>query len=226
MKLCFHTRNQPEDRQGLFRTRRPGTGHLGNNSRWQDTEGNHNHSAIHLPIQQKPQNRVLEGYGSSSSAPPTPQRLIPMEHGQQKVQPSITLGRTWSKLPENMSQRDTLQSFHGNHQRMESQQEVQTPGEEGNQNKGKSSHFPSYRRTIQPDRAYSDSFRLTSSRPTQLSSGFTPYRQQQIISQESPFFTIPGSVQEKTRIQRGKQDFFQPQAGRVRPNDPEAVGLG
>ncbi|MBW0471222.1 hypothetical protein O181_010937 [Austropuccinia psidii MF-1] len=30
----------------------------------------------------------LEAYGSSSSAPPTPQGLIPMEHGQQEVQPS------------------------------------------------------------------------------------------------------------------------------------------
>ncbi|MBW0557599.1 hypothetical protein O181_097314 [Austropuccinia psidii MF-1] len=89
-------RNQPEDRQGLFRTRRPGTGHY----------------------------RGLEGYGSSSSAPPTPQRLIPMKNGKQEVQPRITLGRAWSKLQEDMSQRDTLQRSHGNHQRMEFQQEV------------------------------------------------------------------------------------------------------
>ncbi|MBW0565777.1 hypothetical protein O181_105492 [Austropuccinia psidii MF-1] len=100
------------------------------------------HSSIHLSIQQKPQNRVLEGYGSSSSAPPTPQRLIPMQHGQQVVQPSITLGRTWSKFPEDISQRDTLQRSYGKYQRIEFQQEVQTPGEDGTQNKGKSSHYP------------------------------------------------------------------------------------
>ncbi|MBW0489861.1 hypothetical protein O181_029576 [Austropuccinia psidii MF-1] len=109
---------------------------------------------------------------------------------------------------------------------MESQQEAQTPGGEGNQDKGKSSQYPSYRRTIEPDRAYSDSFRLTRSRPTQLSNGFTPLRQQQISGQESPYFTIPGSFQEKTRIQREKQDLFQPQAETGRPNDTEAVGLG
>ncbi|MBW0535775.1 hypothetical protein O181_075490 [Austropuccinia psidii MF-1] len=177
-------RNQPEDRQGLFRARRPGTGHLGHNGGWQDTEGNHTHSAIHLSIQQKPQTRGLEGYGSSSSAPPTPQRLIPMEHGQKDVQPRITLRRTWSKFSEDMSQRDTLQRSYGNHQRMEFQQAVQIPGGEGNQDKGTSSHYPSYRRKIEPDRAYPDFFRITRRRPNQLSSGFTPFRKQQIIGQE------------------------------------------
>ncbi|MBW0519022.1 hypothetical protein O181_058737 [Austropuccinia psidii MF-1] len=96
-------RNQTEDRESLFRTRRPGRGHLGHSGGWQDTEGNHTHSAIHLPIQQKPQTRGLAEYESSSSAPPTPQRSIQMEHGKQDVQPSITLARTWSKLSENIS---------------------------------------------------------------------------------------------------------------------------
>ncbi|MBW0590827.1 hypothetical protein O181_130542 [Austropuccinia psidii MF-1] len=53
--------------------------------------------------------RGLERHGSSSSAPTTPQGSIPMEHGQQEVQPGISLGRTWSKLPEDLSQRDRLQ---------------------------------------------------------------------------------------------------------------------
>ncbi|MBW0479347.1 hypothetical protein O181_019062 [Austropuccinia psidii MF-1] len=66
-------RNQPKDREGLSGTRRPGRGHLGHSGGWQDTEGNHTHSAIHLPIQQKPQTTGLERYGSSSSPPPTPQ---------------------------------------------------------------------------------------------------------------------------------------------------------
>ncbi|MBW0527355.1 hypothetical protein O181_067070 [Austropuccinia psidii MF-1] len=55
-----------------------------------------------------------------------------MEHGQEEVQPSIPLGRTWSKLPKDMSQRDTLQKSYGNHQRMDSNQAVQTPGGEAN----------------------------------------------------------------------------------------------
>ncbi|MBW0521750.1 hypothetical protein O181_061465, partial [Austropuccinia psidii MF-1] len=44
-------RNQPEDREGLSRTRRPGRGHLGHSGGWQDTEGNHTHPAIHFIIQ-------------------------------------------------------------------------------------------------------------------------------------------------------------------------------
>ncbi|MBW0537131.1 hypothetical protein O181_076846 [Austropuccinia psidii MF-1] len=148
-----------------------------------------------------------------------------MEHEQQEVQPSIPLGRTWRKFPEDMSQIDRLQRPYGNHQRLEPHQAVQTPGGEGNQDKGELSHYPSYIRTADPNRAYSYSFRLTRSRPNQLSSGFSPLRNQQISRQESPFFTIPGSLKEKTRIQGQKQDLFQPKADRVRPNDPEAVGL-
>ncbi|MBW0498933.1 hypothetical protein O181_038648 [Austropuccinia psidii MF-1] len=109
---------------------------------------------------------------------------------------------------------------------MESQQAVWTPGGDGNQDKGESSHYPSYRRTAEPDRAYDDSFSSKRSRPTQLSSGFIPFRHQQISGQESLFFTIPGSFEEKTRIQGQKQDFFQPKVERVRPIDPEANGLG
>ncbi|MBW0559843.1 hypothetical protein O181_099558 [Austropuccinia psidii MF-1] len=192
-------RKQPEDREGLSRTRRPGRGHIGHIGGWKDTERNHSHSAIHLPIQQKPQTRGLEGYGSSSSAPPTPQRLFPMKHGQQEVQLSITLGITWSMFPEDMSQRDILQRPHGNHQRI---------------------------RTAEPERAYSDCLRLTRSRPTQLSSGFTLFRHHQIRGQESPFVTIPGSFQGKTRIQWQKQEIFKPKAEIFRPNDPKVVGLG
>ncbi|MBW0559637.1 hypothetical protein O181_099352 [Austropuccinia psidii MF-1] len=116
-----------------------------------------------------------------------------MEHGQQEVQPSIPLGRTWRKLAEAMSLRDRLQRPYGNNQRLKSHQAVQTPGGEGKQDKGESSHYPSYRRAADPDRAYSDSFRLTRSIPNQLSSGFKQFRNQQISGQELPFFTIPGS---------------------------------
>ncbi|MBW0520749.1 hypothetical protein O181_060464 [Austropuccinia psidii MF-1] len=193
--------------QGLSRARRPGRGHLGHSAGWQEIEGNHTHSSIHIPIQQKPSNRGLEGYVS-------------------KVQPRIPLGRTWSKFPEDLSQRDRLQRPYGNHQRLESHQAVQTTGGEGKQDKGESSHYPRHRITTDPDRAYSDSFRLTKSRPNQLSSGFKPFRNKQISGQVSPFFTVPGSFQEKTRIQGQKQDHLQPKEERFRPNDPEAVGFG
>ncbi|MBW0491518.1 hypothetical protein O181_031233 [Austropuccinia psidii MF-1] len=109
-------RNQPEDREGLSRTRRPGEGPLGHTGGGKDIEGNNTHSAIHFPFQQKPQTRGLEGYGSSSTAPPTAQRFFPMEHEQQEVQPRIPLGRIWRKVPEDISQRDTLQRPYGNNQ--------------------------------------------------------------------------------------------------------------
>ncbi|MBW0466082.1 hypothetical protein O181_005797 [Austropuccinia psidii MF-1] len=80
--LCFQ-RNLPEGTEGLGRTRKPGKRHLGHSFGWQGTEGNHTHSAIHFPIQKEPQTRGLGRYGSSSSAPPTPQGFISMEHGQQ-----------------------------------------------------------------------------------------------------------------------------------------------
>ncbi|MBW0520303.1 hypothetical protein O181_060018 [Austropuccinia psidii MF-1] len=210
-------RNQPEDREGLSRARRPGRGTLGHSGGWQDTEGNHTHSAIHFPIEQEPQTSSLERHRSSFSAPPTPQRFTSMEHGQKEVQPCIPLGRTWGKMPKDLSQENRLHRPYGNHQRLESYQVVQTPGGEAKQDKGESSHYPSYRRTADPDRAYSDSFRLTSSRPNQLSSGFKPVRNHQIRGQESPFFTIPDNFQEKTGIQGQKQDHLQPEEGESDP---------
>ncbi|MBW0531714.1 hypothetical protein O181_071429 [Austropuccinia psidii MF-1] len=105
--LCCQ-RHQPEDGEGLSRTRRPG---------------------------RKPQTRGLEGYGPSSSAPPTPQRPFSMEHGQKELQPGIPLGRAWSKLSEDLSQRDRLQRPYGNPKRLKSHQAVQTPGGEGKQDK-------------------------------------------------------------------------------------------
>ncbi|MBW0511562.1 hypothetical protein O181_051277 [Austropuccinia psidii MF-1] len=164
-------RHQPEDGEGLSKTRRPG---------------------------RKPQTRGLEGYGSSSLAPPTAQRPFSTEHGQQEVQPGNPLGRTWRKFLEDLSQRYRIQRPYGNHQR----------------------------RTTDPDREYSVSFRLTRSRPNQISSGFTPFRKQQISGQESPFFKIPGSFQEKTRIQGKKQDHLQPKEERVISKEPKAVGFG
>ncbi|MBW0503349.1 hypothetical protein O181_043064 [Austropuccinia psidii MF-1] len=129
-------RNQPEDRESLSRTRRPAGGHLGQSGGWQYIEGNNTHSAIHIPIQHKPQTRGLEGYGSGSAASLTPKRPFSMQHGQQEVQPSIPLGRTWSKFPEDMSQRDRFHIPYGNPQRLESYQAVHTPGGEDKQDNG------------------------------------------------------------------------------------------
>ncbi|MBW0550881.1 hypothetical protein O181_090596 [Austropuccinia psidii MF-1] len=128
-------RHQPEDREGLSRTRRPGRGNLRHISGWQDIEGNNTHFEIHIQIQKGVQTRGLEGYGPSSSAPPNPQRPFSMEHGQKQVQTGIPLDRTWSKLPEDLSQRDRLQRPYGNHQSLESHQEVQNPRGEGKQDK-------------------------------------------------------------------------------------------
>ncbi|MBW0472269.1 hypothetical protein O181_011984 [Austropuccinia psidii MF-1] len=125
-----------------------------------------------------------------------------------------------------MSQRDRLQRPWGNHHRLECHQEVQTPGGEGKQDKGESSHYPSYNRTTDPCREYSDSFKLTRSRENQLSSGFTPFRNKQISDQESPFLTIPERFPGEDKYTRQKQDHLQPKEERVRPNDPEAVGFG
>ncbi|MBW0497655.1 hypothetical protein O181_037370 [Austropuccinia psidii MF-1] len=87
-------RTETEDREGLSRTRRPGSRHHGHSGGWQDTEGNHTHSGIHFPIQQEPQTRGLERYGSSSSAPPTPQRFFSMENGQK----NFNLASHWAEL--------------------------------------------------------------------------------------------------------------------------------
>ncbi|MBW0486674.1 hypothetical protein O181_026389, partial [Austropuccinia psidii MF-1] len=73
-----------EDREAFSIARRPGRGHLGHSGGWQNNEGDNINPAIHTPIQQGPQTTGLDGYGSSSSAPPTPQRFVSMEHGQQE----------------------------------------------------------------------------------------------------------------------------------------------
>ncbi|MBW0553545.1 hypothetical protein O181_093260 [Austropuccinia psidii MF-1] len=90
--------NQPEERTRLFRSRRAG---FGKNGEWKDTEQNHSNTPIRLLIQQRLQNRGLDRHASSTSAPPTPQRPVPVENGTQEVQPGFTLGRTrasWQKI--------------------------------------------------------------------------------------------------------------------------------
>ncbi|MBW0532543.1 hypothetical protein O181_072258 [Austropuccinia psidii MF-1] len=145
-------RNQPEERRGLFKSRIPGFRQY---DEWQDTEKNHSHTPINLPIQQRPQNRGLDLHGSSTSDPPTPQIPVPVEYGAQEVQPVLKLGNPRGKLPEDISQRDFLQRTHGIYQGLESQQEIQTLKREGSQNQGESSHNPGYRGAMDPEREYS-----------------------------------------------------------------------
>ncbi|MBW0529898.1 hypothetical protein O181_069613 [Austropuccinia psidii MF-1] len=55
--------------------------------------------------------------------------------------------------------------------------------------------------------------------------GSTPLRHQNISDQESPYFPIPGRIQERKRIIGQEKDFFQQEAERVRSYYPELVGL-
>ncbi|MBW0569335.1 hypothetical protein O181_109050 [Austropuccinia psidii MF-1] len=93
------------------------------------------------------------------------------------------------------------------------------------QDKGESSQYPSHRRRFEPEREYSDFFRLLRSKTTRLPIRLKPLKNKKSSDQRSPFFTITGFSQEKTRIKVQEQDFFQPEAERVRPNDLEAFRL-
>ncbi|MBW0588004.1 hypothetical protein O181_127719 [Austropuccinia psidii MF-1] len=74
---------------------------------------------------------------------------------------------------------------------------------------------------MKPHITYSDHFRLMrTGNPTRLPSGFTPLRHQQISDKESPYFPIQDRTQERKRIVGKEQDFFQPDAERVRSYDP------
>ncbi|MBW0492413.1 hypothetical protein O181_032128 [Austropuccinia psidii MF-1] len=121
-------------------------------------------------------------------------RTSPMENGRQGIKTRFPLQRTFRKYSEDFPQRDILQRAY-------------------------------YRREMEPEIRYSDPLRLMSTgNPTRLPSGFTPLRHQQISDQESPYFPIQDRIQERKRIIGQEQDFFQPEAERVRSYDPEIVG--
>ncbi|MBW0586160.1 hypothetical protein O181_125875 [Austropuccinia psidii MF-1] len=116
------------------------------------------------------------------SNPSNLQRNSPMENGRQGIQPKAPVGRTCRKYSEDFPQRDILQRTY-------------------------------HRRAIEPEISYSDSFRLTrSGQPTKLPSGFTRLRHHQPSGQESPYFPIPGIIQDRERIIGQEQDLFQPEA--------------
>ncbi|MBW0507885.1 hypothetical protein O181_047600 [Austropuccinia psidii MF-1] len=99
-------------------------------------------------------------------------------------QPGFKMSRTRGKLPKDILQRDSLQITYENHQQLEHKQTVQALRGGGSQDQGQPSHYPGYRGAMEPEREYSDSFKLTiSSEPTTLPSGFTPLRHQQTSGQ-------------------------------------------
>ncbi|MBW0557878.1 hypothetical protein O181_097593 [Austropuccinia psidii MF-1] len=93
-----------------------------------------------------------------------------MENGRQGIQPRVPLERTCRKYSEEFPQRDILQRTYN-------------------------------RREIEPDCLYYESFRLTrSGQPAKLPSGCKPLRHQKTSGQESPYFPIPGNIQDRERI--------------------------
>ncbi|MBW0557533.1 hypothetical protein O181_097248 [Austropuccinia psidii MF-1] len=122
------------------------------------------------------------------------QRTSPVENGRQGIKARVPLERSCRKYPEDLPQRDILQRTY-------------------------------HKREIEPEITYSEYFRLIrSGNPTKLPSGFTPLRHQQISDQESPYFPIPGRIQERKRLIGKEKEFFQPEEERVRSYDPELVG--
>ncbi|MBW0464053.1 hypothetical protein O181_003768 [Austropuccinia psidii MF-1] len=70
-------------------------------------------------------------------------------------------------------------------------------------------------------------FRLLEERKTSIRENQATIQDiEEQLNQTGPTLIPSGSQGEKTRTQRQKQDLFQPKAERVRPNDPEAVGIG
>ncbi|MBW0471327.1 hypothetical protein O181_011042 [Austropuccinia psidii MF-1] len=167
-------------------------------------EGNHTHSSLHIPIHHKPQTRALEDMDQVLQL----HQLLKDLFQWRMDNKSFNLASHWAELGASC-QKISLKELDFRDLM------VRTTG-----------WNPTRKRTTDPERAHSDSIRLTRSRKNQLSSGFKPFRNQQISGQKSPFFAIPGGFQEKTRIQGKKQDHLQPKEERVRPNDPEAVVFG
>ncbi|MBW0496782.1 hypothetical protein O181_036497 [Austropuccinia psidii MF-1] len=117
-----------------------------------------------------------------------------MENERLGIKYRVPLERTCRKYSEDFPQRDILQRTY-------------------------------HRREIEPEITYSDSFRLIrSGNPTKILSCFKPLRHQQISDQESPYFPIPGKIQESKRIIGKEKDFFQPEGERVTSYYPQLVG--
>ncbi|MBW0475963.1 hypothetical protein O181_015678 [Austropuccinia psidii MF-1] len=82
---------------------------------------------------------------------------------KQRCSTLLQTGKNLGKLPEDMSKRDIFQRTYGNYQDLEPQKAVKTLIREGSQDKGESSQNTGYRRGMELERAFSDSFGLASS---------------------------------------------------------------
>ncbi|MBW0520453.1 hypothetical protein O181_060168 [Austropuccinia psidii MF-1] len=177
-------------------------------------------------FQHKPSRRALHRIRTYSD-PSNLQRNSPMENGRQLIQPRVPLERTSRKYLKNFPQRDILQRTHENPNRVKFQQEVQNSEKKGSQEYRESSYYLTYGEEVEPERAYCESFRLTSiGKPTKVPSGFITLRNQHISDQESPCFPIPVITQERDRIIGKVRYFFQPEEEIVRPSYPEIFGTG
>ncbi|MBW0546321.1 hypothetical protein O181_086036 [Austropuccinia psidii MF-1] len=128
------------------------------------------------------------------SNPENLQRTSPMKNGRQGIEPRAPLRRACRKYSEDFPQRYILERLY-------------------------------HKKEIEPEITYYDPFRfMRTGNPIRLPSGFTPLRHQEISDQDSPYFPITDRIQERKRITAQEQDFFQPEAERVRSDDPEIVG--
>ncbi|MBW0476984.1 hypothetical protein O181_016699 [Austropuccinia psidii MF-1] len=112
-----HHRDQPKDIQGQFRTRTPGSGH---HSGLQDNEGNNPMLPFTIkfnrdlkPEDWKDMNQVIQLH-----------ELLKALFQWSMDNKRFKMRRTWSKIPEGMLKRDTIQGTYGNYEKLESQQEV------------------------------------------------------------------------------------------------------
>ncbi|MBW0467601.1 hypothetical protein O181_007316 [Austropuccinia psidii MF-1] len=199
--------NQPEDREGLCITRRPGGGHLGHSGGWQDIEGNHNNSSICIPIninlrpedwknmdqvlqlhqllkdlfQWSMDNKLFNLASHWEELGASCQKICLKEI---ELKYLIVITKGWSPTRQFRLLEVRENRIRGNKATIQAIEEQRT--QTGN------TQIPSGSQGVGQTN----------------SPGFKPFRNQKISGQESPFFTIPGSFQEKTRIPGKEQDLF------------------
>ncbi|MBW0493040.1 hypothetical protein O181_032755 [Austropuccinia psidii MF-1] len=86
-------RNQPEEKEGLFRYRRSGFGWYGE---WKGTQGDYSHTPVHLLIQQNSNKRTGQTWIKHSSSTKSSKIYY---NGAWK-----TRGSTWLKAGKNLGQ--------------------------------------------------------------------------------------------------------------------------
>ncbi|MBW0481992.1 hypothetical protein O181_021707 [Austropuccinia psidii MF-1] len=181
-------RNQPEDKEGLSRTRRPGGGHLGQSGGWKNIEGNHTHSAIHFPIQQKPQTRGLDCQKICLREIPF-KDLTEIIKGWKPTRQFRILEERATRIRENQATTQAIEEL---------------------LNKKGPSLIPSGSQGVDQTSSPVASHNSGTSRSLAKSHHSS---QSQVVSRR------------RQGYKGKKQDIFQPKAERVRPNDPEAVGI-